>query len=270
MGNIFLSRLKPPEAEYGDIKDLTDLALSLPIITKGRLFHVGCLQNPNQSHGDLEGPLLSVTTHPEAWREILLLDKGYEPPITWSIETQNKEPFLFIDMFKCQWAKNKPYLEWAENRGLIEKKEQYLALVSVTKNSAKKLEPETNQGSYSSVLTDSLEEALLLHDPSWEKPKTVENFVMTQKLKDFWNQRKKSPWTMRRPEQIHTAILCALLSIINDNGNKNSKSSHKKQSPVAMPVGLWWQEPLNVQKAQAPRGGIYPNTLEENWVKQLD
>jgi len=60
---------------------LKSLIKILPTILFQKLYHVGDLQGNPQENGDLEGPFLSVSEHPEAWREIARL--GNSP--TWEI-----------------------------------------------------------------------------------------------------------------------------------------------------------------------------------------
>lgn len=211
----------------------------LPTLNKGRLFHVGNLDDPNQSHGDLEGPLLSVSTHPEAWRQIAQL----QSPLIWSIQKEDKSPFILIDALRCRWEKKKPHIEWALSMGLILETQKYQALI------------EKKDGSYTPMVADSLQEAVLAHEAQGA-PKPIATLTMNEELQRFWDQRKYSPWSMPSAYQIETAILAALVVCANKEPIKKLKSSCK------IPQGIWWEENLEPQNHTAPRGGLCPNNLE--------
>jgi len=77
------------------------------------LYHVGQLDGSPHLNGDLEGPLLSASLHPEQWRKFA--DLGDCP--RWKIS--KARDLRLLDMTSWRWQKHKPHLEWGIREGLI-------------------------------------------------------------------------------------------------------------------------------------------------------
>lgn len=78
------------------------------------VYHVGTLEGTPQEHGNMEGPLLSVSLQPEQWRKHAGLDRN---PV-WKLRKKRSQ-ILFLDLERFRWKKSHPHALWALHEGLI-------------------------------------------------------------------------------------------------------------------------------------------------------
>lgn len=95
----------------------TDRLANLPRLTFDELHHVGTLDITRRKQGSHEGCHLSVSTHPDAWRQIYTSDTG--------LKTLAKRGADFIDARAVSNQDRADILRWAEANGLIENRVVY-------------------------------------------------------------------------------------------------------------------------------------------------
>lgn len=95
----------------------TDRLANLPRLTFDELHHVGTLDITRRRQGSHEGCHLSVSTHPDAWRQIYTSDTG--------LKTLTKRGADFIDAHAISMQDRTDILRWAESNGLIENRVIY-------------------------------------------------------------------------------------------------------------------------------------------------
>jgi hypothetical protein len=106
-----LHELKPPEIRQRPdwLKPEGNLTLRY-----SHVYHVGGLEGEPQQHGNMEGPLLSVSLHPEQWRKHAGL--GSQP--VWKLRKKSG-PILLLDLERFHWKKPHPHALWGIHEGLI-------------------------------------------------------------------------------------------------------------------------------------------------------
>lgn len=95
----------------------TDRLANLPRLTFDELHHVGTLDITRRKQGSHEGCHLSVSTHPDAWREIHTSDTG--------LKTLAKPGATFINAHAVSEQDRADILRWAEANALIETRVVY-------------------------------------------------------------------------------------------------------------------------------------------------
>jgi len=218
-------------------KGVEKLLQSFPTLTKHKVFHVGDLENPRQINGDFEGPLLSVSSHPDAWRKIARLGNsptwrivGVRPHSKKSAKTDTR--LCFLD---ARTLKKKPdsHLQWAASLGLVTPAIRWAAEIPIGEDDEMGIS-----------LHPTLEEATIEHHGHLP-PKETNVWDSGQELTAFWNQRKPEN-TPLNPGLTETAVLALLIELgaaINPE----------------LPDGIWWTDILNPCNYSAPRGGISPS-----------
>lgn len=105
-----------PQTRFIESRD----RISFPVVDLPELFHVGTFDETHKgvTHNttSLEGNGLSVSLHPEAWREIARL--GQDP--VWKLTTSHA---AFIDALSLEPEHWKAVTAWAETHGLAQKTE---------------------------------------------------------------------------------------------------------------------------------------------------
>lgn len=201
-----------------------DALSGMPTIRKGFVWHIGALREWDQINGDMEGPLLSVSSLPEAWRKIANLGGGP----AWRISKPDGA-LKFIDANKIRRAGGRAHMCWAESEGLVEKGKAWVARVD-------------SGGDTVEIFCRSHEEALLAHDSGCDI-RTEMVFFMTERLSAFWNQRKRGIWSIARGDVVEDAVFCVLAETLN----------RERGGSVD---GVWWNDRLDLTGYSAPRGGL--------------
>jgi hypothetical protein len=192
------------------------------------LVHVGFLNNSSQINGDMEGPFLSTSEYPDEWTQIAKL--GGCP--RWTIE--GKIPTVDFHKSHLKNATN-----WALNRNLVKKETWWKA-------------PHWDEdGETRFFLCQSKKEA----QAQTETPRKVtpcEVLVAENRLKDFWNQRKKTKPNGQNPWHTKSMILTLIIELAAQKGwNK-------------FPMGIFWNELLDPPNLSAPRASLSPTRITSN------
>lgn len=92
----------------------------LPVLSFPRLYHVGKLEEREGRREviSLEGPGLSVSTHPEAWQQI-----SHPDGPCWELQPSENEKGEFVDFYQISQPQKQKLRQRARERGLI-KQEQ--------------------------------------------------------------------------------------------------------------------------------------------------
>lgn len=90
--------------------DLMEAASSFPTKRFAELFHVGTLNAAHKRIGSYEGAGLSVSLHPEEWREIAELEGA-----VWRCQRAGNRFLDYVRLSKAQWA---VIGDWAVAQGL--------------------------------------------------------------------------------------------------------------------------------------------------------
>lgn len=203
----------------------------LPTTEQEEVTHIGFLENPSQINGDLEGPLLSVSVHPEDWEAIARL--GGCP--WWEITSPNG--ILFLDMVqKCPgWEKLE---NWGTKTGIVLQETWWQVPTPVG---------EDDEVGY--FLFKEKTEAKENEEPECGKISPKKVLVGTPGLVAFWQQRRIKPIKEASPWQTRDMLACYLLE----------SAIHNRIDET--PDGLWWNETHDPGALSSPRGGICPNRL---------
>lgn len=227
--------MKPLPLQASPIKaaknEIAALLGALPARRACRLSHLGLLGGGQRNYPSQEGPLLSASTCPDAWREIAKL--GGLP--LWEIaRSDGKALKLLSRTAKQGWRKLET---WGLETGLLSKETWWWTPCSTTEEGEPLYCWSRSPGEDLNPETD-------------EKAEEHEVPVACRALLDFWHQREpsgnrpKSPWTAM------DALAAALI-----------EAAHRMLDPLdpALPDGLFWGEALEPQSLSAPRAGIFPH-----------
>jgi hypothetical protein len=98
---------------------ITEILAESSTVTLKNLFHVGSLDANKKREGSFEGAGLSVSTHPDAWRNIA---RGHVTGTTYqAIKPDNK----FLNAGRLSKKDKKEITEWAIKSGLVETAKTY-------------------------------------------------------------------------------------------------------------------------------------------------
>ena len=194
----------------------------LPVKTLKGLYHVGTLDASKKRDG-YEGAGLSVSTHPDAWRQIT---RGH---VTGDTYSATKEGNKFLDAHGLSDAHNEQIKQWAlEN--------DYLAQQETVTVCYYDDEMEDDLCSTFNSMADAeaeYDEELEHMNVSVDKG----GIVPTDKLKKETRQNRIES----------TGVLEFVLPIFAEQQGLD---------------GVWWQDKLDVQRYSAPRGVIVPSKIK--------
>ena len=194
----------------------------LPVKTLKGLYHVGTLDASKKRDG-FEGAGLSVSTHPDAWKQIA---RGH---VTGDTHSATKEGNKFLDAHGLSDAHNEQIKQWAlEN--------DYLAQQETVTVCYYDDEMEDDLCSTFNSMADAeaeYDEELEHMDVSVDKG----GIVPTDKLKKETRQNRIES----------TGVLEFVLPIFAEQQGLD---------------GVWWQDKLDVNRYSAPRGVIVPSKIK--------
>ena len=213
-----------------DLKPGKTAAAALPSITfNEQLYHVGTMDPKRKQEGSLEGSGLSVTTHPEEWRQIARL--GDE---VWQLTKEGKDD-RFLDFHRLTKSMQMEMAKWGEAQGLVERKPTWRV---------KWFDEEDGMNQWSDF--DNQEDADLEARDLDASVSKIEGggFHPTGKLKALTGN----------PHADSTVAIDLLATIYADD--------------VLSYDGVWWSDILNVTGLSAPRGVIFLSRLPEWTVRK--
>ena len=219
--------INPKHPDGKNAKTATDTAFNaakdgLPAKTLKGLYHVGTLEASKKRDG-YEGAGLSVSTHPDAWKQIA---RGH---VTGDTHSATKEGNKFLDAHGLSDAHNEQIKQWAlEN--------DYLAQQETVTVCYYDDEMEDDLCSTFNSMADAeaeYDEELEHMDVSVDKG----GIVPTDKLKKETRQNRIDS----------TGVLEFVLPIFAEQQGLD---------------GVWWQDKLDVQRYSAPRGVIVPSKIK--------
>jgi hypothetical protein len=194
----------------------------LPVKTLNGLYHVGTLDASEKRDG-YEGAGLSVSTHPDAWKQIA---RGH---VTGDTHSATKEGNKFLDAHSLSDAHNEQIKQWAV-------KNDYLAQQETVTVCYYDDEMEDDLCSTFNSMADAeaeYDEELEHMDVSVDKG----GIVPTDKLKKETRQNRIES----------TGVLEFVLPIFAEQQGLD---------------GVWWQDKLDVNRYSAPRGVIVPSKIK--------
>lgn len=217
--------------------------MNIPIVEFDCLFHIGTLdasrrgEKFSESH---EGHMLSVSSHPMAWRQIARIGGN---PLN---EITSEQCVKLLDIYRLLDDKHLKTAveEWGVEQGLCERKEAWLAWFSG--------EEEGDWRYFTCRTKEEAQNCLEETDDVRENGKPlvecVEIIAGTKKLESLVNQSKLDECT----DSIEmVAALWAELKYPELHG-------------------VWWEELLDVYGSSAPRGGIFPAKMNSLQFQRID
>jgi len=211
-----------PSAKTATTKAFNEAKDGLPVKTLKGLYHVGTLDASKKRDG-YEGAGLSVSTHPDAWKQIA---RGH---VTGDTHSATKEGNKFLDAHGLSAAHNEQIKQWAlEN--------DYLAQQETVTVCYYDDEMEDDLCSTFNSMADAeaeYDEELEHMDVSVDKG----GIVPTDKLKKETRQNRIES----------TGVLEFVLPIFAEQQGLD---------------GVWWQDKLDVNRYSAPRGVIVPSKIK--------
>jgi len=201
----------------------------LPAVQHREVFHVGAEPSgvhPKRSAMSYEGPGLSVSVHPEAWRKIARLG---DAPV-WRLRRADGTKGQFVNMKKLlrDEARVVALLDEARARGLVEGAGAYRLTYR---------DGETGQRAYIDFATEAA--ALENREEFGGTVKPVAAFRALPTLQRWWREF----FTKDVPDSF--AREAAIIAVLHGSGLD----------------GLWWPDRFNVLHLSAPRGVIFPAAL---------
>ena len=224
-------------AKKATTKAFNEAKDGLPVKTLKGLYHVGTMDSSKKRDG-FEGAGLSVSTHPDAWKQIA---RGH---VTGDTHSATKEGNKFLDVHSLSDAHNEQIKQWAIENGYLEQQETVTVCY---------YDDEMEDDLCSTF--DSMADAEAEYDEELEHMDvTVDKggIVPTDKLKKETRQNRIDS----------TGVLEFVLPIFAEQQGLD---------------GVWWQDNLDVQRYSAPRGVIVPSkikswkfTVNESITEALD
>ena len=209
-------------AKKATTKAFNEAKGGLPVKTLKGLYHVGTMDSSKKRDG-FEGAGLSVSTHPDAWKQIA---RGH---VTGDTHSATKEGNKFLDAHSLSDAHNKQIKQWAIKNGYLEQQETVTVCY---------YDDEMEDDLCSTF--DSMADAEAEYDDELEHMDvTVDKggIVPTDKLKKETRQNRIDS----------TGVLEFVLPIFAEQQGLD---------------GVWWQDNLDVQRYSAPRGVIVPSKIK--------
>jgi hypothetical protein len=215
-----LTAITPPKLKV-DRAQIESLLAGLKCKTFNHLTHVGFLNNQKKSNS-MEGPFLSVSECPAAWRSIAKLGGITE----YLISRKDRKPISLIQYTpkSSAWKQLKAtaiQAQWVT--------ETYWYWTPITTD---------EEGEIYCTWRKTYEEP---EDDSLGKPQRKKVFLPNTALQEFWDQDRTpteiTPW--------HTweILLTALITL----------------NPQNSILGIYWNEQLDANALSAPRGSVFPN-----------
>lgn len=199
------------------------MIIKLPIQYKDIVYHIGTLDSHHKSNYSMEGPCVSVSEYPSAWRRIAKL--GDNPR-----HRLYKEDSAFIDALKVAKYPSSYELvqDWAIDRGLASIEKVYRV---------QRWDDEFESFMHQFFLSPDEAEFEAYDDP--DKVTTEQHIVLTEKLAEQmgWN----------RGNSILSTFDGILIAIARE---------YEEQYD-----GVWWDEDLKPEIFSAPRGCITPENF---------
>ncbi len=209
-------------AKKATTKAFNEAKDGLPVKTLKGLYHVGTMDSSEKRDG-FEGAGLSVSTHPDAWKQIA---RGH---VTGDTHSATKEGNKFLDVHSLSDAHNKQIKQWAIENGYLEQQETVTVCY---------YDDEMEDDLCSTF--DSMADAEAEYDEELKHMDvTVDKggIVPTDKLKKETRQNRIDS----------TGVLEFVLPIFAEQQGLD---------------GVWWQDNLDVQRYSAPRGVIVPSKIK--------
>jgi hypothetical protein len=213
--------------------EITSLLTGLPEKKVGHLIHLGWLSGSKQVYPSQEGPLLSASLHPEAWRRIARL--GGAP--TWEVSHKKRKSLRLLPLpLQRKGARWKALEAWGVEQGLLRIETWWWTPSSTDEDGETRFcwskEPEKD-----------------LDPEATEPPVKRKVPVASPTLSEFWHQRGRRP-ANQEPWHALGTLAAAVL-----------EASHRTLTPddPALYDGLYWDELLAPEILSAPRAGIIPH-----------
>lgn len=203
--------------------------MELPVIRIAEVFHVGTLEGTPAPRSSLEGSALSVSCHPEEWRQIAQL--GAAP--TWRLTRPDGR---FVDACAVGDNQRRQIEDWAVEWGLA----TVAHLWEVTYWDD---EFEEERAIWSASLAEAEEEADWYGGTITGPARQIEG---TARL------ARRHNWPGEKVDAA-SAFDLALLTYAEDETGFD---------------GVWWTETLDPDRLSAPRGGIVTRALPR-WAREL-
>lgn len=227
-------------------------AIKLPVVSHAKVYHSGDLRQGyvRRSTGSWEGPGLSVSTHPTAWRNYLKSGTR-ELAKTYVLRRKDDKKSRFVDMLALD---RQPWLDLAVQRGLLSKSPDFRIYVYVPKiNQWRPVKTETF------TTRAAAEASIRRNNPEGRKTK-VEDFTRYEALAplvSWWLQYFTSAEAVNDPD-----------ASVSDNAHGLMGILYLLHQDPALD-GAWWDDPLTYDPKDgksvlsAPRGVIFPHKLSE-------
>jgi len=198
---------------------------SMPTVHISDLFHVGSLDASSKRQGSYEGAGLSVSTHPDEWKQIA---RGH---VTGNTYSATKEGHSFLNAHALNKKQNNEIAQWAMANDYLVQQE------TVTVSWF-----DDDMGETMSRTFDSMEDARVEHayDGDMDHVDVVvdkSGIIPTDKLKSETNNS----------DMESTGVLEYVLPLYAGKLNLD---------------GVWWQDRVDVQSYSAPRGVILPHKVD--------
>jgi len=215
--------------------------MRLPVIQKRVVFHVGDLSHHRRASASLEGPGLSVTTHPEDWRVIARLAGS-----TYQLRRKDGEAGVFADARKLSRTAQQALLREAVRRKLVSEAEGWQVSWLDTENEE-----------HIEVTFATREEALdeVRYGQSESTMRAVRTYRPTSSLQRWWKKYFSEPMSFELTPEM------AILRLLAEDPALD---------------GAWWSDRASRSSFSAPRGVIFPHRIakwsaavvEDDWVGQ--
>jgi hypothetical protein len=186
-----------------------------------QLFHVGSLDAGLKREHSYEGAGLSVSTHPDAWREI---GRGAVVGDTYKATKPNN---TFLSAYKLNKSAKAEIAKWAEEHDL---------LMPIETVRVSWFDDELDNTMYQEF--SSMEEAMEEYGDldGYEVTTNRSGYTPTNKLKQL----------SKNPNLAPTGVLDYVLPLYAEAEGYD---------------GVWWQDSLDVSRYSAPRGVIVPSKI---------
>ena len=199
------------------------------IVSLRTVYHVGSRRAPTtRPWSSMEGPGLSVTLHPDEWREIAELSGP-----TWRLRRGDHRAGRFFDMY----SDRRKLLAQARKSGWITRGTIYVVSSDDDETGDRRsmwfAYRDEAQAEYEDRVDSGQADATLEEQPGW---------YATPALNDRWAEAFRSDLDLVMVEEF---------------------AVHQIVEAVMALDGLWWSDRLDPINLSAPRGVIFPTRLNE-------